>query len=106
MSNLHTLISSLCSFPLAFVFPIVFLFTMALVNITNVVVLDNPAPFTNQFSFEVTFECLQELHDGKFRHCLSSCSLSESFYHFQTSSGKSSMSVMQKIQKVIKPLKK
>ena len=38
---------------------------MALVNITNVVVLDNPAPFTSPFSFEVTFECLQELHDGK-----------------------------------------
>ena len=38
---------------------------MALVNITNVTVLDNPAPFTNQFSFEVTFECIQELADGK-----------------------------------------
>ena len=38
---------------------------MALVNITNVVVLDNPAPFTNPFSFEVTFECIQELADGK-----------------------------------------
>lgn len=37
---------------------------MALVNITNVTVLDNPAPFTNPFQFEVTFECIQELQDG------------------------------------------
>lgn len=34
---------------------------MALVNVTNVVVLDNPTTFTNPLTFEVTFECLQEL---------------------------------------------
>lgn len=36
---------------------------MALVNITNVVVMDNPTAYTNPFQFEVTFECLQELQD-------------------------------------------
>jgi len=39
---------------------------MALVNIINMAVLDNPTAFTNPFQFEVTFECLQELPDGKF----------------------------------------
>lgn len=38
---------------------------MALVNIINVAVMDNPTAFTNPFQFEVTFECLQELPDGK-----------------------------------------
>jgi histone chaperone ASF1 len=37
---------------------------MALVNVTNVVVLDNPTAFTNPFQFDITFECLQELQDG------------------------------------------
>jgi len=36
---------------------------MALVNVTNISVLDNPAPFKNPFQFEVTFECLQLLED-------------------------------------------
>jgi len=36
---------------------------MASVNVTNVVVLDNPAPATNPFQFEVTFECLAPLED-------------------------------------------
>lgn len=40
---------------------------MALVNVTNVVVLDNPTTFTNPLTFEVTFECLQELDAGE-RH--------------------------------------
>lgn len=31
---------------------------MALVAIKNIEVLDNPAPFTNPFQFEITFECL------------------------------------------------
>jgi hypothetical protein len=38
---------------------------MALVNVVNVVVLNNPTEFTNPFQFEVTFECLQELQDGR-----------------------------------------
>ena len=37
---------------------------MALVNIANVAVLDNPTAFTNPFQFEITFECLQALADG------------------------------------------
>lgn len=36
---------------------------MALVNIVDVQVLDNPTAFTNPFQFEVTFECIQELQD-------------------------------------------
>mmetsp|Transcript_6020 Transcript_6020/g.9969 ORF Transcript_6020/g.9969 Transcript_6020/m.9969 type:complete len:247 (-) Transcript_6020:2115-2855(-) len=36
---------------------------MALVNIINVTVMDNPTSFTNPFQFEITFECLQELAD-------------------------------------------
>lgn len=36
---------------------------MALVNVVNMVVLDNPTSFTNPFQFEITFECLQELEE-------------------------------------------
>mmetsp|Transcript_7876 Transcript_7876/g.14331 ORF Transcript_7876/g.14331 Transcript_7876/m.14331 type:complete len:233 (-) Transcript_7876:103-801(-) len=36
---------------------------MALVNVVNIAVLDNPTNFQNPFSFEITFECLQELDD-------------------------------------------
>mmetsp|Transcript_1609 Transcript_1609/g.2476 ORF Transcript_1609/g.2476 Transcript_1609/m.2476 type:complete len:261 (-) Transcript_1609:162-944(-) len=36
---------------------------MALVNVVNMNVLDNPTCFTNPFQFEITFECLQELDD-------------------------------------------
>lgn len=34
-------------------------------NVTNVVVLDNPTAFSNPLTFEVTFECLQELDAGE-----------------------------------------
>jgi len=36
---------------------------MALVNIVNMIVLDNPTTFSNPFQFEITFECLQALED-------------------------------------------
>jgi histone chaperone ASF1 len=36
---------------------------MSLVNVTNVIVHDNPTAFTNDFQFEIQFECLQELSD-------------------------------------------
>jgi len=36
---------------------------MALVNVVNMAVLDNPAQFQSPFSFEITFECLQPLQD-------------------------------------------
>lgn len=39
---------------------------MAKVNISNVVVLDNPSPFQNPFQFEITFECLEDLPEGMF----------------------------------------
>lgn len=29
----------------------------------NVVVLDNPSPFTNHFQFEITFECIEDLKE-------------------------------------------
>ena len=32
---------------------------MALVSVTNVLVLDNPTAFANPFAFEITFECIQ-----------------------------------------------
>lgn len=34
---------------------------MAKVHVVNVVVLDNPSPFTNDFQFEITFECIEDL---------------------------------------------
>eukprot|EP01138_Halocafeteria_seosinensis_P015653 gb/GECG01015974.1/.p1 GENE.gb/GECG01015974.1/~~gb/GECG01015974.1/.p1 ORF type:complete len:159 (+),score=17.23 gb/GECG01015974.1/:1-477(+) len=36
---------------------------MALVNVCNIEVLDNPSSFTNPLMFQVTFECLSELKD-------------------------------------------
>mmetsp|Transcript_36629 Transcript_36629/g.95926 ORF Transcript_36629/g.95926 Transcript_36629/m.95926 type:complete len:238 (-) Transcript_36629:136-849(-) len=36
---------------------------MALVAVTNVDVLNNPAPFTADFAFEITFECIAELRE-------------------------------------------
>lgn len=38
---------------------------MAKVQLANVAVLDNPSPFLNPFQFEVTFECIEELKEGK-----------------------------------------
>ena len=38
---------------------------MAKVNIVNIVVLDNPSPFLNPFQFEITFDCIEELKEGK-----------------------------------------
>ena len=37
---------------------------MALVNVLDVNVLDNPTSFTNPFQFEITFECLKHLPSG------------------------------------------
>eukprot|EP00934_Nitzschia_sp_Nitz4_P008886 Nitzschia sp. Nitz4//scaffold333_size18811//2089//3204//NITZ4_008751-RA/size18811-augustus-gene-0.40-mRNA-1//-1//CDS//3329548217//8876//frame0 len=36
---------------------------MALVNVVDMEVLDNPTCFLNPFQFQITFECLQELED-------------------------------------------
>ena len=40
---------------------------MAVVNVLNVAVLDNPSAFTAPFQFEITFDCLRELPAGSFR---------------------------------------
>ena len=37
---------------------------MASVNVTNISILDNPASFTDDFKFEITFECVRELQAG------------------------------------------
>ncbi|CAG8541691.1 977_t:CDS:2 [Ambispora gerdemannii] len=36
---------------------------MSIVNITDIKVLENPALFTTDFSFEITFECITELNE-------------------------------------------
>ncbi|KAJ8426797.1 hypothetical protein Cgig2_007852 [Carnegiea gigantea] len=36
---------------------------MSAVNITNVTILDNPAPFLSPFQFEISYECLVPLKD-------------------------------------------
>jgi len=38
---------------------------MSAVNVTNVTVLDNPSMFLNPFQFEISYECLVPLKDGK-----------------------------------------
>ncbi len=38
---------------------------MSLVNIINVEVLDNPTSFSNPLQFDITFECIQQLEEGK-----------------------------------------
>lgn len=37
---------------------------MALVNICDVTVLNNPSSFLKPFQFEITFECLEDLPEG------------------------------------------
>jgi hypothetical protein len=50
--------------------------TMSAVNITNVAVLDNPTAFINPFQFEISYECLVPLDDGKACLALSPTALS------------------------------
>lgn len=38
---------------------------MAKVQLCNITVMDNPSPFLNPFQFEITFECIEELKEGK-----------------------------------------
>ena len=42
---------------------------MSVVNILNIQVLDNPTKFLNPFQFEITFECISPLKEGKFMIC-------------------------------------
>ena len=46
---------------------------MSAVNITNVTVLDNPAAFLNPFQFEISYECLIPLQDGKISEPCKAC---------------------------------
>lgn len=39
---------------------------MAKVQVCNVNVLNNPSPFNSPFQFELTFECIEELQEGKY----------------------------------------
>ena len=39
---------------------------MAKVQIVDVEVLDNPSNFFNPFQFQITFDCMENLRDGKF----------------------------------------
>ena len=45
--------------------PSVFIFTMSVVSLLGVKVLDNPAKFADSYHFEITFECLEQLQKGK-----------------------------------------
>ena len=36
-----------------------------MINVTSVVILDNPTKFTNPFQFEISFDCNGKLDDGK-----------------------------------------
>ena len=38
---------------------------MALVNICDVTVLNNPSSFLKPFQFEITFECAEDLREGE-----------------------------------------
>ena len=38
---------------------------MASINVINILVLDPKTKFTNQFKFEIVFECLSELKEVK-----------------------------------------
>ena len=39
---------------------------MAKVHVCNVLVLDNPTQFMSKLEFEITFECIEDLPEGKY----------------------------------------
>ena len=45
---------------------------MSVVSLLGVKVLNNPAPFTSSYEFEITFECLESLKEGESSRELSS----------------------------------
>lgn len=54
---------------------------MAKVQLSNVVVLDNPSPFLNPFQFELTFECIEDLNEGIIKESLTiHLSISDEFF--------------------------
>ena len=38
---------------------------MSVVSLLGVRILNNPAPFTASYEFEITFECLENLKEGQ-----------------------------------------
>lgn len=38
---------------------------MSVVSLLGVKILNNPAPFTAPYEFEITFECLEQLREGR-----------------------------------------
>jgi histone chaperone ASF1 len=38
---------------------------MSVVSLLGVKILNNPAPFTASYQFEITFECLEQLQKGQ-----------------------------------------
>jgi hypothetical protein len=42
-----------------------FISEMSNINVTNIQIMNNPAPFTDPLTFQVTFECLKDLPEGK-----------------------------------------
>lgn len=48
---------------------------MAKVHIVDVKVLNNPCPFFSPFQFEIVFECIDEIPEGKLLNCFSVISL-------------------------------
>jgi histone chaperone ASF1 len=38
---------------------------MSVVSLLGVKVLNNPAPFNAPYEFEITFECLEQLREGR-----------------------------------------
>ena len=44
---------------------------MAKVHVCNVLVLDNPTQFMSKLEFEITFECIEDLPEGKYNNFFS-----------------------------------
>lgn len=42
---------------------------MSVVSLLGVNILNNPAKFTDNYQFEITFECLEQLEKGKQTAC-------------------------------------
>lgn len=39
--------------------------TMSVVSLLGVQIMNNPAKFTDQYNFEITFECMEQLRNGE-----------------------------------------
>ena len=66
---------------------------MAKVQVTNVTVLDNPTAFLNPFQFEITFECLEDLKDGK-ALCINNYNKSHSLGQLQATASTPTITIL------------